>query len=111
MAKSDPVQSRYRRPGPRARRPSRSFWNPLGADDRAALAAARSGRPPRRKRDRPGSPTSMMWPTTRRSPAACRCFRRPTTMVIGPDMKARTIVGYTEASEIDQLVGDVRAKR
>ena len=31
----------------------------------------------------------------------------PTVLVIGPDHKARTIVGYTEVKEIDQTVFDV----
>jgi hypothetical protein len=34
----------------------------------------------------------------------------PTVLVIGKDRKARTIVGFTDAHEINQLVGDVGGK-
>jgi hypothetical protein len=33
-------------------------------------------------------------------------LQAPTILVIGPDHKARTVVGYTEVKEIDQAVYD-----
>jgi hypothetical protein len=37
-------------------------------------------------------------------------LQSPTVVVIGPDRKARTIVGYTEVKEVEQMVGDVGGK-
>ena len=86
------------------------FWNPLGADDRAALAAARAT-------DRRGGNVTVRVANIEdvadyaAITRGVQVLQAPTTLVIGPDRKARTIVGYTEASEIDQLVGDVRRSR
>lgn len=86
------------------------FWNPRGEDDRAALAAARAA-------DRRGGDVMVRiadiddvadYAAITRG---VQVLQAPTTLVIGPDLKARTIVGYTEAAEIDQLVGDARARR
>jgi hypothetical protein len=38
-------------------------------------------------------------------------LQSPTILVIGPDHRARTITGYTDVAEVDQLVDDVRAGR
>ena len=35
----------------------------------------------------------------------------PTTLVIGPNHKAKPIVGYTTQAELDQVVGDALAAR
>jgi hypothetical protein len=86
------------------------FWNPVGEDDRAALAAVG-------KTDRRGGRVTVRFANiddVAKYEAITRgvdVLQPPTTLVIGPDRKARTIVGYTEAREIDQLVGDVRAGR
>ncbi len=84
------------------------FWNPRGEDDRAALAAAGDtnrlgGRVTVRIADI--DDVADYEAITR----GVEVLQAPTALVIGSDRKARTIVGYTEAREIDQLVGDVRA--
>jgi hypothetical protein len=86
------------------------FWNPLGADDRAALDAAR-------KADRRGGKVTVRIADIEdvadyaAITRGVQVLQAPTTLVIGSDLKARAIVGYTETAEIDQLVGDARAKR
>jgi hypothetical protein len=37
-------------------------------------------------------------------------LQAPTILVIAPDHKARTIVGYTEVKEVDQMVSDLGGK-
>lgn len=86
------------------------FWNPLGSDDRAALEAARAA-------DRRGGNVTVRIANIEdvadyaAITRGVQVLQAPTTLVIGPDKKARAIVGYTEASEIDQLVGDARRSR
>ena len=82
------------------------FYNRAGADDHAALRAARAvnrhhGRvivrtiPIQNVGDFNALTTDV------------EVLQAPTIMVIGPKLKARTIVGYTEVKEVDQMVGDV----
>lgn len=40
-----------------------------------------------------------------------KVLQTPTVMVIGRDLKARTLAGYTYTSEIDQLVSDALARK
>lgn len=86
------------------------FWNPLGKDDRAARTAVE-------KADRRAGRVTVRVANIDDVAAyeaitgGVEVLQAPTTLVIGPDRTARTIVGYTEPREIDQLVGDVRAGR
>ena len=82
------------------------FFNPHGADDNAALRAVRSADRHHGKVvvhsipiDRVGDYDAL---TT-----GVQVLQAPTVLVMGPNFKARTIVGYTEVKEIDQMVGDV----
>jgi hypothetical protein len=86
------------------------FLNTRGEDDRAAREAVsgadrRGGRVTVRVADI--DDVAKYEAITR----GVEVLQAPTTLVIGRDLKARTIVGYTEAREVDQLVGDVRAGR
>jgi hypothetical protein len=85
------------------------FYNPHGADDNAALRAVRSAD---RHHGRVvvhsipiGSVGDYDAITT-----GIQVMEAPTIIVIGPNHKARTIVGYTEVKEVDQTVGDVGGK-
>jgi hypothetical protein len=85
------------------------FYNPHGADDNAALRAVRSAN---RHHGRVvvhsipiGSVGDYDAITT-----GVQVMEAPTIIVIGPNHKARTIVGYTEVKEVDQTVGDVGGK-
>jgi hypothetical protein len=82
------------------------FWNPQAADDRAvrdAVAAA----------NRRGGRVTVHF--ARISHVAnydaitqgVEVLQTPTVLVIGPDHKARSIVGLTDVKEIEQVVGDV----
>ena len=85
------------------------FYNPHGADDNAALRAVRSAD---RHHGRVvvhsipiGSVGDYDAITT-----GVQVMEAPTIIVIGPNHKARTIVGYTEVKEVDQTVGDIGGK-
>jgi hypothetical protein len=81
------------------------FYNPHGSDDNAALRAVRSAN---RRHGRvvlhsiPVDDVSDYDAIT----TGVQVTQAPTVLVMGPDRKARTIVGYTEVKEIDQAVFD-----
>jgi hypothetical protein len=81
------------------------FYNAKGSDDRAVRAAA--GRVSHRHgrvivNTVPVSHLGRYAPITKGVAVA----QTPTVMVLAPGNTARTIVGFTTQSEIDQLVGD-----
>jgi hypothetical protein len=86
------------------------FFNPHGADDNAALRAVRSAN---RRHGRvvvhsiPIEDVGAYNALT----TGVQVLQAPTILVIGPDHKARTIVGYTEVKEIDQTVFDAFGKK
>jgi hypothetical protein len=82
------------------------FFNSAGADDRASLRAVRAT-------NRHGGRVAVHVVPIAKVGAynalttGVQVMEAPTILVIGPDHKARTIVGYTEVKEVDQTVGDV----
>jgi hypothetical protein len=82
------------------------FWTPKGADDRAARGAIRGI-------DRHHGKVVTHVASIENVgdyEAITRnvdVLQSPTVVVIGPDHKARTIVGYTDHVEINQTVSDV----
>jgi hypothetical protein len=87
------------------------FFNGAAADDRAALRAVRAA-------NRHGGLVKVhaisivdVGKYTALT-TGVQVLQAPTVLVIGPDRKARTIVGYTEVKEIDQMVSDaIRASK
>jgi hypothetical protein len=85
------------------------LWDRRGADDRAARRAAlgvdrRDGRV--RVHVAPVSRVAGFAQITRTVPVT----QAPTTVVISPRGRARTVVGLTERGEVDQLVRDALAR-
>jgi hypothetical protein len=82
------------------------FFNGAGADDHAALRAVRAT-------DRRGGRVAVHAIPIAKVGAynalttGVQVMEAPTILVIGPDHKARVIVGYTEVKEIDQTVFDI----
>jgi hypothetical protein len=82
------------------------FWNPRAADDRAVRRAVGAvGR-------RHGRVTVHSSRIARVGDYAAitqgvEVLQTPTVLVIGPNRRARTIVGFTDTREIEQLVGDL----
>jgi hypothetical protein len=85
------------------------FYNPHSSDDNAALRAVRAadrhhGRvvvhsiPIQDVGDYDAITTGV------------QVLEAPTIIVMGPNDKARTIVGYTEVKEVDQTIGDIGGK-
>jgi hypothetical protein len=86
------------------------FWNRKSSDDRATRRALRDvGRHHGKVITRaiPISQVGKYEAITR----GAQILESPTVLVIGAGGKARSITGYTQASEIDDLVDLVRAKR
>ena len=85
------------------------FWNKKASDDRATRQALRSV-------DTHGGkvvPTAVAIGDVGRYEAITRgvqVLESPTVLVIGAGGKARAITGYTQAAEIDELVGAVGGK-
>jgi hypothetical protein len=83
------------------------FWHSRGADDNAARDAVRAA-------NRHGGRVTVHVASIDRVAdyaaitSGVDVLQSPTVLVIGPDHKARTIVGYTDPREVDQLVDDVR---
>jgi hypothetical protein len=85
------------------------FWNGKAADDRAtrkALTAVDRHRGKVVTRAIPIADVGKYEAITR----GAQVLESPTVLVIGAGGKARSITGYTQASEIDQLVGAVGGK-
>ncbi len=86
------------------------FWNKRGSDDRAVRDALKGvGRHHGKVviKAIPAREVGNYEAITR----GAQVLQSPTVLVIGKDKKARSIVGFTYAGEIDQLVGDVLAGR
>jgi hypothetical protein len=86
------------------------FWDRRGADDRATRSAVAHV-------DRHhGTVAVHVAPVSRVGDYGAitqgvEVLQSPTVLVIGPEHQARTIAGYTDTAEVDQLVDDVRAGR
>lgn len=85
------------------------FWNSKGADDRAVRAAVR-GLGHDKKVATAVAPIAKV-ADYEAITTGVEVFTAPTVLVIGKDRKAKTITGLTDARELRQLVGDVRAGR
>jgi hypothetical protein len=86
------------------------FYNPHGSDDNAALRAVRAA-------DRHhGNVVVHSIPIADVGDydaitTGVQVLEAPTIIVMGPNHKARTIVGYTEVKEVDQTISDIGGKR
>ena len=85
------------------------FFNPHGADDNAALRAVRHADRHHGRVIVHSIPIDDVGDYNALT-TGVEVLQAPTIMVIGPDHKARTIVGYTDVKEVDQTVGDVGGK-
>jgi len=85
------------------------FWNAKGADDRAVRDAVR-GLGHDKKVATAVAPIAKVGDYEAIT-TGVEVFTAPTVLVIGKDRKAKTITGLTDARELRQLVGDVRAGR
>jgi hypothetical protein len=85
------------------------FFNPHSADDNAALRAVRHANRHHGRVVVHSIPIEDVGAYNALT-TGVQVLEAPTIMVIGPDRKARTIVGYTEVKEVDQMVGDVGGK-
>jgi hypothetical protein len=81
------------------------FFNPHGSDDNAALRAVRSANRRHGRVVLHSIPIEDVGDYNALT-TGVQVLEAPTVLVIGPDHKARTIVGYTEVKEIDQAVSD-----
>src|SRR4051812_14555974 len=82
------------------------FYTPHGADDNAALRAVRTADRHHGKVIVHSIPVDHVGDYDALT-TDVQVLQAPTILVIGPNFKARTIVGYTEVKEVDQMVGDV----
>jgi hypothetical protein len=85
------------------------FYNAHSADDNAALRAVRHANRHHGRVVVHSIPIADVGDYGALT-TGIQVLESPTIMVIGPDRKARTIVGYTEVKEIDQTVGDLGGK-
>jgi hypothetical protein len=84
------------------------FWNRRGSDDRAvrrAVAAVDRHDGKVVVKTAPIADVGRYEAITR----GAQILQSPTVLVIGPDRKARAIVGFTTSREVGQLVGDTLA--
>ena len=81
------------------------FFNPHGSDDNAALRAVRSANRHHGRVVLHSSPIDNVGDYNALT-SGVQVLQAPTVLVIGPDQKARAIVGYTEVKEIDQAISD-----
>jgi hypothetical protein len=82
------------------------FFNPHGADDNAALRAVRAANRRHGRVIVHSIPVEDVGDYNALT-TGVQVLQAPTVLVIGPDHKARTISGYTEVKEIDQMVFDI----
>jgi hypothetical protein len=85
------------------------FFNPHGADDNAALRAVRAADRHHGRVIVHSIPIQDVGDYNALT-SGVEILQAPTVLVIGPNHKARPIVGYTEVKEIDQTIGDVGGK-
>jgi hypothetical protein len=84
------------------------FWNRRGSDDRAVRRAVTAVNRHHGKvvvKAAPIADVGRYEAITR----GAQILQSPTVLVIGPDRKARAIVGFTTSREVGQLVGDTLA--
>lgn len=86
------------------------FFNPHGSDDNASLRAVRAANRHHGRVIVHSIPIDDVGDYNALT-SGVQVLQAPTVLVIGPDHKARTIVGYTEVQEIDQTVADAGGKR
>ena len=86
------------------------FWDRRAADDRAARHAVAGVNRHHGKVAVHVAPVSRVGDYGAITQSV-EVLQSPTVLVIGPNHKARTITGYTDSAEVDQLVDDVRAAR
>jgi len=82
------------------------FYNPHASDDNAALRAVRSADRHHGKVVVHSIPIDHVGDYDALT-TGVQVLEAPTVLVMGPNFKARTIVGYTEVKEVDQLVSDL----
>jgi hypothetical protein len=85
------------------------FFNAHGADDNAALRAVRAADRHHGKVVVHSIPIDAVGDYDALTTGVL-VLQAPTVLVIAPDHKARTIVGYTEVKEVDQMVSDLGGK-
>jgi hypothetical protein len=85
------------------------FFNAHGADDNAALRAVRAANRHHGKVVIHSIPIDDVGDYDALT-TGVQVLQAPTILVIAPDHKARTIVGYTEVKEVDQMVSDLGGK-
>lgn len=85
------------------------FYNAHGADDNAALRAVRGADRHHGKVIVHSIPIDAVGDYDALT-TGVQVLQAPTVLVIGPNNKARTIVGYTEVKEVDQMVSDLGGK-
>jgi hypothetical protein len=85
------------------------FYNPHGSDDNAALRAVRAADRHHGKVVVHSIPIDDVGDYNALT-TGVEVLQAPTIIVIAPSHKARTIVGYTEVKEVDQMVGDLGGK-
>jgi hypothetical protein len=84
------------------------FWNRRGSDDRAVRRAVAQVDRHRGKVVVKAAPIAAVGRYEAITRGA-QVLQSPTVLVIGPDRKARAIVGFTTTGELDQAVGDTLA--
>jgi hypothetical protein len=85
------------------------FYNPHGSDDNAALRAVRAADRHHGRVIVHSIPIADVGDYDAIT-TGVQVLQAPTIIVMGPDHKARTIVGYTEVKEVDQTIGDIGGK-
>jgi hypothetical protein len=85
------------------------FYNPHGSDDNAALRAVRAANRHHGRVIVHSIPIGDVGDYDAIT-TGVQVLQAPTIVVMGPNDKARTIVGYTEVKEVDQTVGDLGGK-
>jgi hypothetical protein len=85
------------------------FYNAHSADDNAALRAVRATDRHHGKVIVHSIPIDAVGDYDALT-TGVQILEAPTILVIGPNKKARTIVGYTEVKEVDQMVSDLGGK-
>ena len=85
------------------------FYNEHGSDDNAALRAVRAADRHHGKVVVHSIPIDQVGDYDALT-TGVQVLQAPTVLVIAPDHKARTIVGYTEVKEVDQMISDLGGK-
>lgn len=86
------------------------FWDSKAADDRQARRAVRSAVAGRKNVEVATIPASQVGKYEAIT-GGITVEQTPTTMIIGPSMKAITIGGLVDELEIEQAIAKLRAKR